>query len=247
MRKGSSITLKGTIKNYDVSSLPENLPLLSYLIITHSRNAILKDILSWLEEKIDFKNYALPYEDAQVLITTGNKALILAMLKEMDLDIDDYRIEKTDRGLEIYTSHIIDGNRTELTLADESSGTVKLFALMPFLLNSIINGTTLVIDELDAKLHPLLLKHIIELYNNPETNKNGAQLIFTSHDLTTMNSDFFRRDEIWYVAKTRDGAAKLYSLVEFARKDARYDKQYIEGKYGACPYLQRIINWEDLQ
>jgi len=247
IRKGSSITLKGTIKNYDVSSLPENLPLLSYLIITHSRNAILKDILSWLEEKIDFKNYALPHEDAQVLVTTENKALILAMLKEMDLDIDDYRIEKTDKELEIYTVHIIDGYRTELTLADESSGTVKLFALMPFLLNSIMNGTTLVIDELDAKLHPLLLKYIIELYKNPETNRNGAQLIFTSHDLTTMNSNFFRRDEIWYVAKTRDGAAKLYSLVEFARKDARYDKQYIEGKYGACPYLQRIINWEDLQ
>jgi len=118
--------------------------------------------------------------------------------------------------------------------------------LLPYVANSIIKRTTLVIDELDSKLHPLLLKYIIELYNDPMKNKKGAQLIFTSHDLSTMNSDFFRRDEVWYVAKTREGAARLYSLVEFARKDARYDKQYLEGKYGACPYLQRIVNWEDI-
>ena len=80
--------------------------------------------------------------------------------------------------------------------------------------------------------------------------RNGAQLIFTSHDLSTMNNEVFRRDEIWFVAKGNNQNSKLYSLVEFktkngevVRKDAKYDKQYLEGKYGADPYLRKIIDW----
>ena len=88
------------------------------------------------------------------------------------------------------------------------------------------------------------------LGNNMSINKNKAQLIFTSHDLSTMNSEVFRRDEIWFVAKGNAQNSKLYSLVEFknekgesVRKDAKFDKQYLEGKYGADPYLRRIIDW----
>ena len=79
-------------------------------------------------------------------------------------------------------------------------------------------------------------------------NKHGAQLIFTSHDLSTMNNEVFRRDEIWFVAKGNNQNSKLYSLVEFktgngevVRKDAKYDKQYLEGKYGADPYLKNVV------
>ncbi|MCL2046226.1 MAG: ATP-binding protein [Oscillospiraceae bacterium] len=248
VREGKNIELRGSLKNYDTSALSDNLPLLSYLIITHSRNATIKDIFKWLESKIDFRNYGVPRTEAEVALDDNAKPLVLNMLKEMDIDIDDYRIvsgdNEDDGSIEVYTSHIVDGNRTELSLLEESNGTIKIFGLLPYLARSILNGTTLLIDELDAKLHPFLLEYIISLYNNPSINKNGAQLIFTSHDLTTMNSDCFRRDEVWYVAKNNQGAAKLYSLVEFARKDAKYDKQYIEGKYGACPYLKRIINWE---
>lgn len=71
-------------------------------------------------------------------------------------------------------------------------------------------GTTLVIDELDAKIHPVLLKHIIMMFNDMAINKNGAQLIFTSHDLSTMNSDVFRRDEIWFVAKGNCQKVMIY-------------------------------------
>ena len=81
-------------------------------------------------------------------------------------------------------------------------------------------------------------------------NRKGAQLIFTSYDLSTMNSDLFRRDEIWFVAKGNGENSKLYSLVEFknekgesVRKDAKFDKQYLEGKYGAVPYLRKLIDW----
>ena len=106
------------------------------------------------------------------------------------------------------------------------------------------------IDELDAKIHPVLLKYLIMMFGNMKKNKKGAQLIFTSHDLSTMNSEVFRRDEIWFVAKGKCQNSKLYSLVEFknkkgesVRKDAKFDKQYLEGKYGADPYLKRIIDW----
>lgn len=172
------------------------------------------------------------------------------MIKETDLDIEDYRVEKKGNNeVEVFTKHIVDGYKAELNLSEESSGTKKLFGLLPFIAKSLLEGNTLVIDELDAKIHPLLLKHIIELFTDMKVNRYGAQLIFTSHDLSTMTSKIFRRDEIWFVAKVNGQNSKLYSLVEFktdkgevVRKDAKYDKQYLEGKYGADPYLRKIID-----
>lgn len=86
-----------------------------------------------------------------------------------------------------------------------------------------------------------------------DINRNHGQLIFTSHDLSTMNNEVFRRDEIWFVAKGTEQNSELYSLVEFkneqggsVRKDAKFDKQYLEGKYGADPYLRKIIDWSDV-
>ena len=179
---------------------------------------------------------------------------MLQMIKEMDLDIVDFRVEeKENNGIEVFTKHIVDDYETEINLFDESNGTKKIFGLLPFIAKSILKGTTLIIDELDAKIHPVLLKYIITIFSNMEINKKGAQLIFTSHDLSTMNSDIFRRDEIWFVAKGNKQNSKLYSLVEFkndkgesVRKDAKFDKQYLEGKYGADPYLKRIIDWSEV-
>ena len=95
-----------------------------------------------------------------------------------------------------------------------------------------------------------VLKYIIMMFNDMKISRHGAQLIFTSHDLSTMNSEVFRRDEIWFAAKGNKENSKLYSLVEFkndkgesVRKDAKFDKQYLEGKYGADPYLRKIIDW----
>ena len=198
-------------------------------------------------------NYGSPIQELQLAIanSTDIKELILNMIREMDLDIEDFRVEKREAGdIQVFTKHNVDGNAYEINLSEESSGTKKLFGLLPFIAESLTKGTTLVIDELDAKIHPVLLKHIIMLYNNLEINKHGAQLIFTSHDLSTMNSEVFRRDEIWFVAKGNEQNSKLYSLVEFknpdgssVRKDAKFDKQYLEGKYGADPYLKKLIDW----
>lgn len=144
--------------------------------------------------------------------------------------------------------HIVNNTETELNLTKESSGTKKLFSLLPLIVSALTEGKTLMVDELDSKLHPLLLKYIINLFSDMNINRNKAQLIFTSHDLSTMNSEVFRRDEMWFVAKGTDQNSQLYSLVEFkndkgesVRKDAKFDKQYLEGKYGASPSLKKIV------
>lgn len=253
-RSSEGIGLKGEFARLKISDeLSETLTLLSYLGITHKKNEVVNDVLNWFEYGIDFLNYGNPIQELSMAIATSEevKTLFLEMIQEMDLDIANFRVEeKDDERIEVYTKHIVDDCEFELKLSEESSGTKKLFGLLPFIANSLVSGTTLVIDELDAKIHPILLRHIIMMFNDMKINQHGAQLIFTSHDLSTMNSEVFRRDEIWFVAKGNRQNSKLYSLVEFknekgesVRKDAKFDKQYLEGKYGADPYLRKIIDW----
>ena len=253
-RDQEEIVLKGVFAKLKTSDeLSDTLPLLSYLGITYKKNEVVRDVLEWFNEEIDFLNYGNPVQELRMAVSKSEdvKKLMLQMIQEMDLDIVDFRVEeKENERIEVFTKHIVDEYEAELNLMDESSGTRKLFGLLPFIAKSLLMGTTLVIDELDAKIHPVLLKYLIMTFSNMEKNKKGAQLIFTSHDLSTMNSDVFRRDEIWFVAKGNYQNSKLYSLVEFknkkgesVRKDAKFDKQYLEGKYGADPYLRKIIDW----
>ena len=252
--RGEEIILKGAFAKLKISDeLSETLPLLSYLGITYKKNEVVKDVLEWFEYGIDFLNYGNSMEKLRMAVSSSEavKHLMLQMIQEMDLDIVDFRVVKDENDrIDVYTKHMVEGRETELNLLEESSGTKKLFGLMPFIADSLLSGTTLVIDELDAKIHPVLLRYIIMMFSNMSINKKKAQLIFTSHDLSTMNSEVFRRDEIWFVAKGNSQNSQLYSLVEFknekgesVRKDAKFDKQYLEGKYGADPYLKRIIDW----
>lgn len=253
-RDEDEITLKGAFARLKTSDeLSDTLPLLSYLGITYRKNEVVQDVLDWFDEEINFLNYGNPMQELRMAVSKSEdvKKLMLQMIQEMDLDIVDFRVEEKENDrIEVFTKHIIDEYEAELNLFDESSGTKKLFGLLPFIAKSLLKGTTLVIDELDAKIHPVLLKYLIMTFSDMEKNKKGAQLIFTSHDLSTMNSEVFRRDEIWFVAKGNRQNSKLYSLVEFknkkgesVRKDAKFDKQYLEGKYGADPYLRKIIDW----
>lgn len=253
-RDENKIDLKGAFAKLKVSDdLSRTLTLLSYLGIAYKGNAVVKDVLDWFEYGVDFLNYGNPIQELRMAVSTSEevKQLMLDMIQEMDLDIVDFRVEvKENDVIEVFTKHLVDDVETELNLSDESSGTKKLFGLLPFIAASLRYGTTLVIDELDAKIHPALLRHIIMMFNNMKINTHKAQLIFTSHDLSTMNNDVFRRDEIWFVAKGKAQNSQLYSLVEFkdakggsVRNDEKYDKRYLEGRYGADPYLQTIIDW----
>ena len=257
VRNTNEINLKGVFAKLKISEgMSDTLPLLSYLGIMYLNNEVVKDVLNWFGAGIRFLNYGDPLEELVTVVDQSgeSKNLIIDMIKEMDIDIVDFHIEeKEENRIDVFTTHVVDGYSHDLLLDEESSGTQKLFGLLPFIASSLVNGTTLVVDELDAKIHPALLRHIIEMYTNPEVNLHGAQLIFTSHDLSTMNSEVFRRDEIWFVAKGNQQNSNLYSLVEFktgngeiVRHDAKYDKQYLEGKYGADPYLQRFVKWGEI-
>lgn len=130
----------------------------------------------------------------------------------------------------------------------ESEGTQKLFELSPFIYKALREEKIIIIDEFDARFHPLLTRKILELFNSKE-NK-GAQLIFTTHDTNLLSSNFLRRDQIEFVEKDKFGASHLYSLVQFKgiRNNASFEKDYIQGKYGAIPFLgdfNKILNFKD--
>ena len=131
-------------------------------------------------------------------------------------------------------------DREELFDLDEheSEGTKKLFSLSGPLVDTLRRGDVLIIDELDARLHPLLTKEIVSLFNDPVRNSKHAQLVFATQDTNLLDNQLLRRDQIWFVEKDRQGASYLYSLAEFrVRNDATYEKDYIHGRYGAIPFL----------
>ena len=137
-------------------------------------------------------------------------------------------------------------HQSELTsavfdFADESDGTKKLFALFGPLADIFREGKVLVVDELDRSLHALLARQIIQMFQDPEVNKNGAQLIVTTHDTTLLDADLLRRDQIWFTEKDTSQASSLYSLTDFAaRKNEAFEKGYLSGRYGAVPILRKF-------
>jgi uncharacterized protein len=117
-----------------------------------------------------------------------------------------------------------------------SEGTKRIFDVSPFIHNSLENGLSIFIDEFDSKLHPIITKKIVELYHK---NENQAQLIFVTHDTNLLDSRLLRRDQIAFIEKDKFGASHLYDLVEFkgVRNDASYEKDYLDGRYGAIPFV----------
>ncbi len=144
-----------------------------------------------------------------------------------------------------------DGNKKALPLVLESNGTMKMFHLFDFLMDTLRNGMVLFVDELDAKLHPLLTRYIINLFHNSEKNIGNGQLIYSTHDTVNLNKETFRRDEIWFAEKDKNGVSEIYSLSDYImedengnakkiRNDATYNKDYLTGRYGAIPVLEEF-------
>jgi len=171
------------------------------------------------------------------------------MPKELrDKIIKDSKEENAEYFSDILTSHKkFDGSKRFIENVnfslddDESSGTKKFFALTGPILDVIENGYTLIVDELDSKLHPNLVCKIVSLFNSKELNPKNAQLVFNTQDTNLLSSGLFRRDQIWFTEKDKFGEARLYSLSDFksdeVRKTEAFEENYIRGKYGAVPYL----------
>ena len=143
----------------------------------------------------------------------------------------------------ITTGHTVkmeDGSEKEyhLQLSDESLGTQQLFTFGPILKRAFDFGKVIMIDEIDKSLHPFIVQYLINLFRNPEINKNGAQLIVTTHETPLLSLNTFRRDQIYFTEKdVNTGVTDLYSLDEFSvRKTDNIEKGYLLGRYGAIPY-----------
>jgi AAA15 family ATPase/GTPase len=177
------------------------------------------------------------------------KSRILELLSAADLGIQDIKLQKLETEvLDVFTTHKrYDADKKGFAQVqfsldhDESSGTKKFFALTAPVLDILESGYTLLVDELDAKLHPNLVCKIVSLFNSTEFNKKNAQLIFNTHDTNLLSSGLFRRDQIWFTEKNKYGEAKLYALSDFksdeVKKTESFEENYINGKYGGVPYL----------
>jgi len=138
--------------------------------------------------------------------------------------------------------HKSGSNTVEFKLENESHGTQKLFAMAGPIIDTLNTGKTLIVDEFDTRLHPNISRFLIEIFNSKDQNRKNAQLIFATHDTNLLSNRYFRRDQIWFVEKNASQESDLYSLSEIKiRKDATFNKDYIQGKYGAIPYISSSI------
>ncbi|MCW5588594.1 MAG: ATP-binding protein [Legionellales bacterium] len=160
-------------------------------------------------------------------------------------DIPDNIKEKIKHdlsGKDILTKlEFIHPDNTSLDFEEESHGTQKFFGFAGYWVDALENKKVVVVDELDNSLHPLAVRFLINLISDPEVNQNKSQLIFTTHDTSLLDSNLFRRDQVWFVEKDQYNSTQLYPLLDFSpRKDEAIGRGYLQGRYGALPY---IGNW----
>ena len=250
-REEEVITLGPTLSKEGVNTkVNEKMPYLSFLAINYNI-PVIAEVQEWFESCI-IRSYGNPIVEMEVMFSedANVKKKIVTLLNDVGIDIEDYRFDNDEK--QLFLKRTIAGISYELSLNEESDGTRKLIAALPAILIALQEGRLVIIDELDAKLHPKLLRYVISLFKNPKVNENGAQLLFTSHDMSTMKNTVFRRDEIWFVALNEMRSSEIYSLYEIRHEDnervkstAAFDKQYLEGRYGADPYLQNMLSGGD--
>lgn len=187
---------------------------------------------------LGIKNLSIEEEDDTELDRPQNKMSEIHVLENIET--------KTKKTLRLYSKHNTYKDKEVLGSLDfevshsESEGTKKLISIAGFIVAAIENGSVLIVDELEAKLHPILTRYLIKIFHNPEVNKKNAQIIFTTHDTNLLQYVKFRRDQIWFTEKNNAEETSLYSLSEIkpsVRKDASLEKDYFQGRFGAIPYL----------
>ena len=169
---------------------------------------------------------------------------IVDFAKFADLGIEN--ITKIDNRIVTTHKQYDDGGKevNDVSFAfnsNESEGTIKYFSLAYPIIDALDHGKRIIIDELDSKLHPLLVKSIVALFNDAKTNPKGAQLLFTAHDTFLLSAGLFRRDQVWFTQKNSFGATEFFSLAEFkVRSTSPFEKDYLLGRYGATPIIGDI-------
>lgn len=179
------------------------------------------------------------------------------LLRSADLGIIDFKVVDDREGEagsrrvpRILVQHHSSSGEAWLPLEEESQGTATLFRVGPALINALRLGSTVVFDELEASLHPLLAKQIIEQFDDPRLNPHNAQLIFTTHDTNLLGGISgagrpLRRDQVWLTEKDAEGATHLYPLTDYKpRKAENLERGYLQGRYGAIPFLGELLPHE---
>lgn len=209
-------------------------------------------------------------ETTRLLDVASHRDAILELVRTLDFGVVDLRIEpntsKLSRdgvvALEVrevlrrlrptrlvsLRVNPIDGSSVPFELDDESAGTAKAIAMAGPVVDTLMNGGVLAVDEFDARLHTLLALKLVQLFQDPVTNPRAAQLIFVSHDTNLLSRSLLRRDQLWFTEKSRlTEATDLYSLAEIrfpdggrVRNDARYETDYLQGRYGAIPFFGNL-------
>ncbi len=196
-----------------------------------------------------------PLFDDPDIVQPSPRESALALLRFADLGIDDVKIveyeideshatpqarRETRRQLRFI--HRVSGQELPFDLEEESAGTQTWFALIGPTLSALRSGRILLFDEIDASLHPRLSARLLELFQDPETNPYGAQLIFTTHDTSLLNH--LNRDEVWLTEKNEDGATTLTALAEYGgdkvRRSLNLERAYLQGRFGAVPELDQF-------
>lgn len=161
-----------------------------------------------------------------------------------DVGIENFQLVEESKKLVVKTQHkMLDSDQKVLfdLFRDESDGTQRLFSQAGGWLKALREGLVLFVDELDLHLHPNIVRYLIELFHGSKTNPKNAQLVFTTHDTSLLDTDFFRRDQVWFIQKDDNQESRLYSLLDFKpRKGEAIGKGYLQGRYGALPFVGKF-------
>lgn len=221
--------------------IPKETLALTFFSKLNLKTSVFKEVFKLIRGMVivdtDFYERHYVIEKLLPKIIDEKKEELVMFLNAIDTGITDISYDMTDKKIEFFTTHIgKDGNNYQLNLYNESEGTIKSIIIFMFASSVIARNDVMVVDELNVKLHPLLLKFIVDLFKNP---KSKAQLIYTTHDTTLMDKRFFRRDQIWFVQKDEYGYSELTPLSNFKiRSDASFEKEYLSGEYGGIPFLK---------
>lgn len=230
----------------DKKMVRNNALLLSVIAQFNEPNAI--KIIEWLSNTtiISSMHYKIIMDSAATYLdNSAIKERIVAFVRGADLGIEDIiNIDNT-----IISKHIqYDDDGKEISQIsfpfhkNESEGTIKYFSLAYPIINALDSGGRLIIDEFDAKMHPILTQNIVALFNSKESNPHNAQIFFTTHDTNMLNNTIFRRDQIWFTQKDSYGASKIYPLSDYkVRNNAILEKEYLLGRYGAIPIVTDLV------
>ena len=225
-----------------------------YLVSSNEWNcAQTEKAYQWFFEKMpDMTDTRMSLEAVLSIIKKGNKEKqhILREMLYADLGIKDVQIIGSEENPSVLTVHrLVDesGQATDypLMLREESIGTQRFFSRIGMWMKALQSGSILIVDEIESSMHPLLTRHLIEMIQDPAVNTNHAQLIFTTHDTGFLDLSLLRRDQIWFAERDeKTMQTEVYALTEFSpRKGENISKGYLQGRYGAVPFIGGAAVW----